>query len=96
MAFDDFVACPLWPRAVGELNAQAVNFEGAGRPPGFAKLGFTPYSASEASFSAELSTDGASFTAHAWADLDGDGKPQHWTATSSKPKPLRATPEGVR
>lgn len=96
-AFDDFVPCALWPRDMARLDAEAVLFEGAGATPGFARLGFTPYGgASEGSFSVEISPDRAGFTAHAWADLDGDGKPQHWTATNAAPEPRRVTMELVR
>ena len=96
-AFDDYVACAVWPRDLARLDAEPVTFEGPGAPPGFARLGFTPYGGtSEGSFSVEISPDRAGFTAHAWADLDGDGKPQHWTATNAAPEPRRVTTELVR
>jgi hypothetical protein len=48
-----------------------------------------------ATFQVDVAANGNAFTVHAWADLDGDGKPQHWQATSTETEARWMTADDV-
>lgn len=95
-AFDTYVPCPIWPRPVASLNGTAVPFYAPGMPEAYATVGFARSAdPTPATFQVDVAADNRSFTVQAWADLDGDGKPQHWQATSAETRPRRLTPAEV-
>jgi hypothetical protein len=90
-AFDEFVATPVHPRPVADLNGWAVAWPG-GTP--FDDLGWMPDGDVVGCYQVEITDDGMDFIAHGWADLDDDGKPAHWTASRHQ-RPTRVSPDGV-
>ncbi len=88
-AFDEFVPCALAPRAMQALDSEPVDWND---PEDFNRLGWAPDGQVRGSYQVIVTPPsdrsayaraGADFTVHGYGDIDGDGRPSHYTATKS-------------
>ncbi len=88
-----FLGVPAAPRAVAELDAEAVPWSA---DESWAPLGFLPDDPFKGSYTVELNELG--FIAHGFMDADGDGVPAHMVVTwtpEGPTRPVLLTPDEV-
>ncbi len=98
-AFDEFVPCGVWPRALEELDRSAVGWDAP--PDCYQRLGWVPDGDVRGTYRVDVVSRAGDpfpdmdFVVHGWSDVDGDGEAAHYTATRST-KAVMLTDDEVR